>query len=430
MKAPKRASASIFAKRHVNHDRGSGREWRKAVNKKQVRVGMVGYKFMGKAHSHAFRDLPFYFDTEAVPVLQAIAGRDAAGVREAAEKMGWASWETDWRRLIERDDIDLIDIVTPNNTHAEIAIAAAQAGKHVICEKPLALTVGQALHMLEAVKKAGVVHMVCHNYRFAPAVQFAKKLIADGRLGRIYHIRATFLQDWLMDPDFPLTWRLRKEVSGSGTLGDLGAHLIDLARFLVGEFSEVAGMMETFVKQRPLGDMDIHLKGRADSGQREDVTVDDASAFLARFENGALGVFEATRFSRGNRAGNRFEINGEKGSIRWDMENLNHLQVYLEEDEPGLQGFRTISCTEVEHPFAAAYWPAGHIIGYEHTFINLLAEMMNGISTGVSPSPNFEDGVRNQIVLEAVEQSVQTGQWVKVSEYTGNLPSFKEQSMR
>ncbi|UYZ14786.1 Gfo/Idh/MocA family oxidoreductase [Brevibacillus sp. WF146] len=278
------------------------------MNKKQVRVGMVGYKFMGKAHSHAFRDLPFYFDTEAVPVLQAIAGRDAAGVREAAEKMGWASWETDWRRLIERDDIDLIAIVTPNNTHAEIAIAAAQAGKHVICEKPLALTVGQALHMLEAVKKAGVVHMVCHNYR--------------------------------------------------------------------------------------------------------------------------LGVFEATRSSRGNRAGNRFEINGEKGSIRWDMENLNHLQVYLEEDEPGLQGFRTISCTEVEHPFAAAYWPAGHIIGYEHTFINLLAEMMNGISTGVSPSPNFEDGVRNQIVLEAVEQSVQTGQWVKLPEYTGNLPSFKEQSMR
>jgi predicted dehydrogenase len=386
------------------------------MNKKQARVGMVGYKFMGKAHSHALRDIPFFFDTDVAPVLQAIAGRDEQGVRQAAGKMGWASYETDWRRLIERDDIDVIDIVTPNNTHAEIAIAAAKAGKHVICEKPLALTLEQSLQMLDAVNNAGVVHMVCHNYRFAPAVQFAKKLIEQGRLGKIFHIRATFLQDWLMDPEFPLIWRLRKEVSGSGTHGDIGAHIIDLARFLVGEFSEVVGMMETFVKERPLGDMDINLKGRVENGQWGEVNVDDASAFLARFENGALGVFEATRFSRGNRAGNRFEINGEKGSIRWDMENLNNLQVYLEEDEPGLQGFRTINCTEVEHPFAGAYWPAGHIIGYEHTFINLLVEMMNGISRGFSPSPNFEDGVRNQIVLDAVEQSVRTGKWVKMSE--------------
>lgn len=387
------------------------------INKKQVRIGMVGYKFMGKAHSHAFRDIPFFFDTEVVPVLKAIAGRDEQGVRQAAEKMGWDSYETDWRRLIERNDIDVIDIVTPNNTHAEIAIAAAKAGKHVICEKPLALTLEESVQMLEEVKKAGVVHMVCHNYRFAPAVQFAKKLIDQGRLGRIFHIRATFLQDWLMSPEFPLIWRLRKEVSGSGTLGDLGAHIIDLARFLVGEFDEVVGMMETFVKKRPLGEMDMNLKGRAESGKWGEVNVDDASVFMARFENGALGVFEATRFSRGNRAGNRFEINGEKGSIRWDMENMNNLQVYLEEDEPGLQGFRTINCTEVEHPFAGAYWPAGHIIGYEHTFINLLVEMMNGISRGFSPSPNFEDGVRNQMVLEAVEQSVRTGKWVKLSEY-------------
>ncbi|MBB3867154.1 Gfo/Idh/MocA family oxidoreductase [Parageobacillus toebii NBRC 107807] len=386
------------------------------MSKKQVRIGMVGYKFMGKAHSHAFRDIPFFFDTEVVPVLQAIAGRDEQGVKQAAEKMGWASYETDWRRLIERDDIDVIDIVTPNNTHAEIAIAAAKAGKHIICEKPLALTLEQSLEMLDAVKKAGVVHMICHNYRFAPAVQFAKQLIAQGRLGKIYHIRATFLQDWLMDPDFPLIWRLKKQISGSGTLGDIGAHIIDLARFLVGEFSEVVGMMETFIKKRPLGDMDIHLKGRVESDKWGEVDVDDATAFLARFENGALGVFEATRFSRGNRAGNRFEINGERGSIRWDMENMNNLQVYLEDDERGLQGFRTINCTEVEHPYASAYWPAGHIIGYEHTFINLLVEMMNGIANGYSPVPNFEDGVRNQAVLEAVERSVQTGKWVKVSE--------------
>ncbi|GAX89650.1 Gfo/Idh/MocA family protein [Effusibacillus lacus] len=384
---------------------------------KKVRVGMVGYKFMGKAHSHALRDVPFYFDTEVVPVLQAIAGRDEPGVKAAAEKMGWASYETDWRRLIEREDIDVIDIVTPNNTHAEIAIAAAEAGKHVICEKPLALTLEDSKRMLTAAEKSGIIHMVCHNYRFAPAVQFAKKLVEEGRLGKIFHFRATFLQDWLMDPNFPLIWRLRKEVSGSGTHGDLGAHSIDLARFLVGEFSEVVGMMETFVKQRPLGtEMDINLRSRAVSSEMGTVDVDDASAFLARFENGALGVFEVSRFCRGNRAGNRFEINGEKGSIRWDMENMNNLQVYFADDEPGLQGFRTINCTEVEHPFAGAYWPPAHIIGYEHTFINLMVEMMNGIAKGRSPQPNFEDGVRNQAVLEAVEKSVQTGTWIKIAD--------------
>lgn len=387
-----------------------------AKGKKKVRIGMIGYKMMGKAHSHAYRDIPFYFDTDVVPVLQAISGRDEQGVRRAAEKMGWASVEMDWHHLVERDDIDVIDIVSPNNTHADIAIAAAKAGKHIICEKPLALSVEQAQQMLDAVNKAGVVHMVCHNYRFAPAVQYAKQLIQQGKLGRIYHVRATFLQDWLMDPGYPLVWRLRKDVSGSGTLGDLGSHIIDLARFLVGEFSEVVGMMETFIKERPLGDMDIHLQGKVESSEKGEVTVDDAASFLARFENGALGVFEVSRFSRGNRAGNRFEINGEKGSVRWDMENMNNLHVYLEEDDPGLKGFRTVNCTEVEHPYGRVYWPAGHIIGYEHTFINLLAEMMRGISKGISPNPNFEDGVRNQMVLEAVERSVRTGKWVNISD--------------
>lgn len=387
-----------------------------AKGKKKVRIGMIGYKMMGKAHSHAYRDIPFYFDTEVVPVLQAISGRDEQGVRRAAEKMGWASVEMDWHHLVESDDIDVIDIVSPNNTHADIAIAAAKAGKHIICEKPLALSVEQAQQMLDAVNKAGVVHMVCHNYRFAPAVQYAKQLIQQGKLGRIYHVRATFLQDWLMDPGYPLVWRLRKDVSGSGTLGDLGSHIIDLARFLVGEFSEVVGMMETFIRERPLGDMDIHLQGKVESSEKGEVTVDDAASFLARFENGALGVFEVSRFSRGNRAGNRFEINGEKGSVRWDMENMNNLHVYLEEDDPGLKGFRTVNCTEVEHPYGRVYWPAGHIIGYEHTFINLLAELMRGISKGISPNPNFEDGVRNQMVLEAVERSVRTGKWVNISD--------------
>jgi predicted dehydrogenase len=382
---------------------------------KQVRVGMIGYKFMAKAHSHAYRDLPFYFDSESVPVLQAIAGRDKDGVKKAAEHLGFASYETDWRRLLEREDIDLIDIVTPNNTHAEMAIEAAKAGKHVVCEKPLAMSLEDSRRMLQAVQSAGVIHMVCHNYRFAPAVQFAKKLIDEGRLGKIYHIRAQYLQDWIMDPSFPLVWRLRKEVTGSGALGDIAVHILDLARFLVGEFHEVVGMMETFIKERPLGEMTSGLHAIVEHGQTGHVDVDDTTAFLARFENGAIGVFEATRFAAGNRNGNRFEINGEKGSIRWDLENMNWLQVYFTDDEPGLQGFRNVNCTEEVHPYAGAYWPSSHIIGYEHTFINLVKELMDGIRSGTSPQPNFEDGVRNQAVLDAVEESVRTRQWVRVS---------------
>ncbi|WHY74967.1 Gfo/Idh/MocA family protein [Fictibacillus enclensis] len=386
------------------------------VNQKQVRVGLVGYKFMGKAHSHAYRDVSFYFDTKAKPVLQAICGRNEEGVKEAAATMGWQSYETDWRKLIARDDIDLIDIVTPNNSHAEIAIAAAQAGKHVFCEKPLALTLEQSQRMLDAVEKNGVVHMINHNYRFAPAVQWAKKLIEDGRLGQIYHIRATYLQDWIMDPEFPLVWRLSKEVCGSGALGDLAAHSIDLARFLVGEFKEVSGIMETFIKERPIVEDSSGLSGKGSSEQKGPVEVDDASVFLARFENGAIGTFEATRFAGGNRNGNRFEINGEKGSIRWDMENMNNLDVYFHEDEDGLQGFRTINCTEEVHPYAGAYWPAAHIIGYEHTFTNLMVELMNGIDQGYSPLPNFVDGVRNQAILEAVQESARTKQWVSLAD--------------
>ncbi|MBS4177887.1 Gfo/Idh/MocA family protein [Lederbergia citrea] len=377
---------------------------------------MVGYKFMGKAHSHAYRDLPFYFDCETEPVLQALAGRDEEGVKAAAEKMGWLSYETDWRRLIERDDIDLIDIVTPNNTHAEIAIAAAEAGKHILCEKPLALTNEQAQRMYNAVKKNNVIHMICYNYRFSPAMQFAKKLIEEGRLGKIYHMRATYLQDWIMDPKFPLVWRLTKEVTGSGALGDIAAHSIDLARYLVGEFDEVTGMMETFIKERPVAEVSGGLSAKSDSSVMKEVDVDDASAFLVRFENGAMGVFEASRFAGGNRNGNRFEINGSKGSIRWDMESMNNLEVYFADDEAGLQGYRNITCTEEQHPFADAYWPAGHIIGYEHTFINLMTELMKGLSEGYSPSPNFDDGIKNQEILAAIEKSVETRGWVKVEQ--------------
>lgn len=385
------------------------------VNQKEIRIGMVGYQFMGRAHSHAYRDLPFYFDMKVKPVLKAISGRNELAVKEAAEKMGWESYETDWHRLIEREDIDVIDIVTPNHTHAEIAITAAEAGKHIITEKPLALTLEEAQRMYEAVQKNNVTHMICHNYRFAPAVQFTKKLIEEGRLGKIYHFRANYLQDFIMDPQFPLVWRLKKEVSGSGALGDIGAHSIDLARYLVGEFKEVVSMMETFIKKRPIGEMSGGLSAISDdSSSLGEVTVDDAVAFLARFENGAMGTFEATRFAGGNRNKNKFEINGEKGSVRWDMENMNNLEVYLGDDEPGLQGFRLINCTEEIHPYTGAYWPAGHIIGYEHTFIHLLYEFLIGIAEDYQPSPNFEDGIKNQKVLLAVEKSAESRSWVKI----------------
>jgi predicted dehydrogenase len=388
------------------------------VAKKRVRVGMVGYKFMGRAHSHAYYDVARFFDLEAEPEMVAICGRDEAAVRQAAERLGWREVETDWRRLVSRPDIDLIDISTPNNLHAEIAIAAAENGKHVLCEKPLAMNLAEARRMYDAVRRAGVVHMICHNYRFAPAVQFAKKLIDEGRIGTIYHFRAQYLQDWIMDPNFPAVWRLRKDVAGSGVHGDLAAHIIDLARFLVGEFDSVTGLLHTFIKERPVDTSGEGAWGATAGGSRQSITVDvdDASLFLARFRNGALGTFEATRFAGGNRNGNRWEINGSKGSIRWDLENMNNLQVYFRDDPEGTQGFRTINCTEAAHPYASHWWPPAHIIGYEHTFVHLVSELMTGIARGYSPAPTFEDGVRNQAVLEAVSESAATGQWVKVAE--------------
>lgn len=389
-----------------------------AAVKRKVRVGLIGYKFMGKAHSHAYYDVARFFALDAEPEMVVLCGRDGVAARAAAERMGWQEVETDWRKVVARSDIDLIDVATPNNLHAEVAMAAVAHGKHVLCEKPLAMNLEQARAMRDAAERAGVVHMICHNYRFAPAVQFARQLIADGRLGTIYHMRAQYLQDWIMDPQFPLVWRLRKEIAGSGVHGDLSAHIIDLARFLVGEFDSVTGVLHTFIKERPLDTSGEGAWGAAAEGNRQmgEVDVDDAAMFLARFAGGALGSFEATRFAAGNRNGNRWEINGSKGSIRWDLENMNNLQVYLGSDAPGEQGFRTINCTEAQHPYAAHWWPPAHIIGYEHTFVHLVSELMGGIATGRSPAPNFDDGVRNQAVLEAVSASSETGAWVKVSQ--------------
>lgn len=384
---------------------------------KKIRVGMVGYKFMGKAHSNAYRALPMFFPDAVRPEMKAICGRDPQGLEQARAQFGWESAETDWKQLVARDDIDLIDINAPSDAHMDIALAAAAAGKHLFCEKPLALTLSDAQAMLDAAEKAGVKHMVGFNYRFAPAVQLAKKLVEEGRIGTLYHFRAQFLQDWIVDPDFPLVWRLQKEIAGSGAHGDLGAHLIDMARFLVGEFQEVIGMSETFIKERPLAAAMTGLTAQGDgNAPRGKVTVDDATLFLSRFANGALGSFEATRFATGHRSTNGFEINGSLGSIRFDFERMNELQVYFSDDAEDVQGFRRVLATDPPHAYMDAWWPAGHPIGYEHTFTHEVHELMQAFTEDRQPVPNFVDGVRCQEVLEAVERSVAERRWVSISE--------------
>jgi predicted dehydrogenase len=368
-----------------------------------VRVGMVGYKFMGKAHSNAYRALPMFFPDSIKPEMKAICGRDADGVEQARKQFGWESAETDWRKLIARDDIDLIDINAPSDAHKEIALEAAAAGKHLFCEKPLALTLEDSRAMLAAAEQAGVKHMVGFNYRFAPAVKLAKKLVEEGRIGKIYHFRAVFLQDWIIDPNFPLVWRLQKDIAGSGSHGDLGAHLIDMSRYLVGEISEVIGMSETFIKERPIAEAmtGLSAKGSADA-PRGEVTVDDATVFMARFAGGALGSFEATRFAAGHRCTNSFEINGSKGSIRFDFERMNELQVYFTDDADDVQGFRRVLATDPAHAYMDAWWPAGHGIGFEHTFTHEVHELMQALAEDRQPVPNFVDGVKCQEILEAL----------------------------
>lgn len=384
---------------------------------KQLRVGMIGYKFMGKAHSNAYRSLPMFFPEALKPEMVAICGRNVSAVQAAADQLGWSESVTDWKELVNREDIDLIDINAPSDAHKEIAIAAAKAGKHIFCEKPLALTLADAREMLQAAEEAGVTHMVGFNYRFSPAVRLAKKLVESGRLGQIYHFRAWFLQDWIMDPQFPLVWRLQKEVAGSGSHGDLGAHLIDLAHYLVGDMQEVIGMSETFIKERPIASEMTGLSAKGSTGgPMGKVTVDDATLFMTRFENGALGSFEATRFAAGHRSTNSFEINGSLGSVKFDFERMNELEVYFTSDDEDVQGFRRVLATDPVHDYMEAWWPPGHTIGFEHTFTHEILELSTAISEGRQPVPNFEDGVKCQAVLEAVDKSIEERRWVQLSE--------------
>lgn len=375
---------------------------------KKLNIGMVGYGFMGRTHSNAFHQVRHFFDVPLEPVLKTICARNSERAQSFAKRWGYEAVETDWRRLVESPGIDLIDIASPNNTHAEIAIAAAQAGKMVLCEKPLGRDAGESEAMVRAVEKAGVANMVWYNYRRVPAVTFAKQLIEEGRLGRIFHYRAKFLQDWTISSELPQggegLWRLDAKVAGSGVTGDLLAHAIDTAIWLNGRIDEVSGATETFIKTRK------HNL----TGKMEPVAIDDASAFLARFENGSLATFEATRYARGHKALYTFEINGEHASIQWDLEDLHRLQYFDHRDDGPVRGWRSIHITDGEHPYMSNWWVPGLQIGYEHTFIHQAADLLNAIGADKSASPSFREALATDYVTDAVLRSAADRSWVKV----------------
>lgn len=374
--------------------------------RRTLTVGLVGYSFMGKAHSNAWRQAPRFFQLPAEVRMKTICGRNSTAVRRAATRLGWETSVTDWRDLVADPEIDVIDISTPNDTHHEIAVAAARAGKAIVCEKPLAMNVAEAEEMLAAARKARVVHMVCHNYRRLPAIALAQQMIERGEIGdHIYHFRARYAQDWIADPDFPLVWRLQAKHAGSGAHGDINAHIIDLARYLVGEFREVSAAMQTFVKDRPLS------AGGCNTGR---VTVDDAVTMIGRFRNGALANLEATRFAHGRKNSLTLEINGSAGSLVFDLEEMNRLRFYDAREPEQRRGFRDIIVTESAHPFIESWWPPGHIIGYEHTFVHTIADFVRAVIAGKSAHPTFEDGLRNQRVLDAAATSARSGKWVRL----------------
>jgi predicted dehydrogenase len=375
---------------------------------KNINIGMIGYGFMGKAHSNAYCQAPRFFPCEYRPVLKALCARNAEKAKSFADNWGYESIETDWRELLKRDDIDAIDICTPNNLHKEIAIAAAKAGKMILCEKPLAMNTAEGEEMCQAVEKAGVANMVWYNYRRAPAVTLAKQLIDQGRLGRIFHYRAFFLQDWTINEDVPqggaATWRLDAEAAGSGVTGDLLAHCIDTALWLNGPIRDVTAMTETFVKER------MH----AETGKKEPVKIDDACSFLCHFENGSLGLFESTRYARGHKALDTLEINGENASLAWDLHDLHRLQYFDHADDSVVRGWRSIHVSDGDQPYMGNWWVPGLQIGYEHTFIHQVADFLKGLETGQPAHPNFRDALETQRVCDAVLSSAKKRSWENV----------------
>jgi predicted dehydrogenase len=379
---------------------------------KPLNVGMIGYGFMGRAHSNAYAQVNHFFDLKYRPVLKAACARDAGKIKAFADQWGYESIETDWRKLLERKDIDLVDICVPNNLHAEVAIAAAQAGKMILCEKPLAMNGPEGLKMVEAVEKAGVANMVWYNYRRIPAVMLAHKLIEEGRLGKVFHYRAKFLQDWTISADLPQggtgLWRLDVAAAGSGVSGDLLAHCIDTACWLNGPLSSMTAMTETFIKERK------HTL----TGKVEKVGIDDACIFMGRFRNGSLANFESTRYARGHKALYTFEINGEKASIFWDLHDLHRLQYFDHRDEGKLRGWRSIHVTDAggEHPYMNHWWVPGLQIGYESSFVHQVADFLEGVAAGKPALPDFRDAYRTQLVLDAIHESAGKDKWVEVKQ--------------
>jgi len=367
---------------------------------------MVGYAFMGVAHSQAWRNAPRFFDLPMSVDMAVVAGRNEEAVRAAAATLGWRDVETDWKALVHRGDVDLVDVCTPGDTHADIAIAALRAGKHVLCEKPLANSVAEAEAMVAAAEQAPGVAMVGFTYRRVPAIQLARRLVADGRIGTVRHVRAQYLQDWIADPTVPLSWRLDRQRAGSGALGDIGAHIVDLAQFVTGEqVTGVSAVLETFVHERPVADSFTGLSGSASGDRTGPVTVDDAAIFLGRMSGGGLATFEATRFAYGRKNAIRLEINGSAGSLAFDFEDMNVLHLFDATEPAATAGFRRIVVTEPEHPYVGAWWPAGHGLGYEHAFTHQVVDLVGGIASGTAPAPTFADGLQVQRVLDAVERS-------------------------
>ncbi len=378
--------------------------------KKQLRVGLIGYSFMGRAHSNAFHQVNHFFPSSYEVIPQAVCGRDAAKVQEFADKWGFKSIETDWKKLVERDDIDVIDVATPNNLHHDQVIAAAKAGKMIWCEKPLARTGEEAEEMVKAVAKAKVPNMVWYNYRRCPAVVLAKQLIDAGKLGRVFHYRANFLQDWTISPELPQggtgLWRLDAKVAGSGVTGDLLAHCVDTAMWLNGGISDVTAMTETFIKERK----------HNETGKTQKVTIDDACAFLCHFKNGSLGLFESTRYARGHKALYTFEINGEKMSLKWDLHDLHRLQIFDHSDEGRERGWKSVHVSDGDHPYCGNWWVPGLQLGYEHSFIHAIVEFIRSLEKGGGWTPSFKDGLATDYVVDAVLDSARSHKWTRVKQ--------------
>jgi predicted dehydrogenase len=381
---------------------------------KTLNVGIVGYKFMGKAHSNAWKKAPLFFDMDVQPVLKVACGRHQDSLKEFADRWGWEHTEADWKKMVNRDDVDIVDISAPQYLHYDIAMEAIKAGKHIFCEKPLALDLKQAKEMYEAAEKKGITHYINHNYRRCPAVRLARKLIDEGKVGRIFHWRGAYLQSWIADPKAPLTWHLQKELAGSGPQGDLNSHSVDLARYLVGDIKRVTGMTAQFVKERPLADEAASgtFGGVSKGAEMGRVTVEDAAFMTVEFANGALGSFEATRFAPGRKNYNYFEIYGSKGSIIFDLERMNELKFFSNDDPADAQGFRTIIATEGVHDYISAWWPPGHIIGYEHEFVHAVVDFLKAVDTKTKIEPNFYDGMKEMEVLEAGLRSAETGKTI------------------